>query len=328
MRYARVFTFVLAILVTAVVFWMRVGGIGTRLFAPVDTSHITTKYIDVPYGSVSETQTLNVYLPNEGASPYPVIVVIHGGGFMMGSATSGDLADMFEGLNRGYAIASVNYRLSGEATFPAAVNDVRAAVRFLKANAARYELDTNRMAVWGASAGANLAAMVGTTPNVDALNGDNLENLDYDSSVQAVVDWFGPIEFLAMDEQFETLGIKPTLGATDRDRSPESRYIGQIISADPELTEQANPTSYIGTLDVATAPSFFIQHGTDDANVPILQSKNFANALTAALGGDKVTYRVIEGAGHGTKEFSTEENLNLVFAFLDKTLSVNSQSGQ
>ena len=126
-----------------------------RVFAPVDTSHIDRKYIDVRYGNVSDTQTLNIYLPNAGAGPFPAIIVIHGGGFMMGSATSGELADMFTGLDRGFAIASVNYRLSGEAVFPAAVSDVRAAVRFLKANAERFDLDPDRLAVWGASAGGN-----------------------------------------------------------------------------------------------------------------------------------------------------------------------------
>lgn len=328
MKYARPLALILIIIVVAVVVWLRVSGVWDMLFVPVDTSHITTQFTDVPYSSVSETQTLNIYLPNEGDTPHPVIVVIHGGGFMSGNATSGDLADMFEGLNRGFAIASVNYRLSGEATFPAAVNDVRAAVRFLKANAEQYQLDPTRVAVWGASAGANLAAMVGTTPTVDALNGDASENLAFDSSVQAVVDWFGPIEFLAMDEQFEQLDITPALGATDRDGSPESRYIGQIISADPDLTERANPTNYISTLDPATAPSFFIQHGTADANVPILQSENFANALSEQLGADKVVYSVLEGAGHGTEEFSTDENLDLIFTFLNETLSISSETGR
>ena len=293
-----------------------------RVFAPVDTSHIDRKYIDVRYGNVSETQTVNIYLPNVGAGPFPTIVVIHGGGFMMGNATSGELADMFTGLDRGFAIASVNYRLSGEATFPAAVSDVRAAVRFLKSNADRYNLDSDRLAVWGASAGGNLAAMVGTTPHVDALNGDNLENLEFDSSVRAVVDWFGPIRFLEMDQQFATLGIEPMLGKTDRAGSPESRYIGKLISADPDLTRRAAPSSYIDTLEPTTAPSFFIQHGTDDANVPLLQSENLARALEAAIGIDKVSYHVIDGAGHGTSEFSSTENLDMVFTFLQRTLDV------
>lgn len=310
----------LLLIVIALAAGYATGMLQMILQLPVDTSEIDSKFENLAYGSVSETQTLNIYHPNDGEGPFPVIVVIHGGGFMMGSATSGDLSPMFEGVNRGYALASVNYRLSSEATFPAAVNDVRAAVRFLKANAEQYNLDADRMAVWGASAGANLASMVGTTAQVDALNGDTLENLDQSSAVQAVVDWFGPIEFLTMDAQFDALGIEPALGATDREGSPESRYIGTMISAEPILTNQANPTTYIDTMDPATAPQFFIQHGTADANVPILQSENFANALRSAIGDDKVAYHIIEGAGHGTDEFSTKENLDLIFGFLDGVL--------
>ncbi len=311
----------LGLLVGVLAIWIWSSGIW-ELFAPIDTSDIETQFTDVAYASTSETQTLDVYLPNEGEGPFPVIIAIHGGGFMSGNSRSRDIADAFEGLDRGYAVVSVNYRLSGEATFPAAVTDVRAAVRFLKANGDQYDLDTSRLAVWGASAGGNLASMVGTTPTTAALDGDTAENLAFDSSVQAVVNFFGPIDFLTMDEQFSTLGIEPALGATDRDDSPESRYLGQIITADPKLTSRANPASYLDSLDPGLAPAFFIQHGTDDANVPILQSADFAAALVAALGEDKVTYRTIEGAGHGTDEFSTPENLDLVFSFLDTALDV------
>ena len=295
-------------------------------FASVDTSHIQQKHIGIPYGSVSDTQTLNIYLPNEGTTPYPTIVVIHGGGFMMGNATSGELANMFTALDRGYAVASVNYRLSGEAKFPAAVHDVRAAVRFLKANADRYGLDPDRFAAWGASAGGNLAAMVGTTPQVDELNGDNLENLEYDSSVRAVVDWFGPIHFLEMDAQFAELGIQPILGKTDRAGSPESRYLGKRISTDPDLTRKADPSSYIETLDPESAPSFLIQHGSHDANVPWLQSEYFAKRLKESIASQKVIYQLIDGAGHGTSEFSTQKNLNAVFEFLENALDVQTRS--
>ena len=308
----------LAVILTSVA---AIGFLIWHRFASVDTSHIERQYNNLSYGSVSKTQTLNVYLPNDGPPPYPTIIVVHGGGFMMGNATSRELTDMFTAHERGYAIASINYRLSGEATFPAAVHDVRAAVRFLKANANRYQLDPRRFAVWGASAGGNLAAMVGTTPNVEELNGDNLENLEFNSSVRAVVDWFGPIDFLKMDAQFAASGIEPVLGKTDRAGSPESRYLGRLISEDPELTKRADPSHYIETLDPAAAPSFLIQHGTDDRNVPMLQSEGFARKLREALGDGKVTYHVLEGAGHGTSEFSSRENLDLVFEFLDRVLN-------
>ncbi|AHM56042.1 hypothetical protein EAL2_c07410 [Peptoclostridium acidaminophilum DSM 3953] len=293
------------------------GGFGGE---SLDTSSIKIQYTDVAYGTVSATQTMNIYLPNEGEGPFPVIVAIHGGAFKMGNASGGDVAAMFEGVNHGYAVVSINYRLSDEAIFPAAVNDCKAAIRFIKANATKYKINPDKIAVWGDSAGGNLAAMVGTTANVDALNGDNKENLEYSSSVQAVVDWFGPLDFLKMDEQFATAGITPKFGKTSSESSPESQYIGQLITNNPELTEKANPGTYISTINVNTAPNFLIQHGTADANVPSQQSVEFATQLKAAIGDSKVKLELLEGAGHGTQEFTTSENLDKVFKFLDGIL--------
>ena len=99
----------------------------------------------------------------------------------------------------GYAVASINYRLSGEAKYPAQINDAKAAVRFLRANAAQYKLNPDKFAAFGASAGGNLAALLGTTCGVKELEGEDLGNAGVSSCVQAVVDWFGPIDFLAMD---------------------------------------------------------------------------------------------------------------------------------
>lgn len=293
------------------------GGLGG---GSIDTASITTQYTNVAYGTVSATQTLNIYLPNEGEGPFPVIVAIHGGAFKMGDATGSDVAAMLEGVNRGYAVVSVNYRLSGEAIFPAAVNDCKAAIRFIKANAGEYNLDAEKIAVWGDSAGGNLAAMIGTTGNVDELNGDNKENLEHSSEVQAVVDWFGPLDFLKMDEQFEASGITPKMGSTSSETSPESQYIGQLITDVPELTEKANPETYISKMTAGTAPSFFIEHGTADANVPTQQSIDFATQLKTAIGESKVSIELIEGAGHGTSEFSEQANLDKVFSFLDSVL--------
>lgn len=283
----------------------------------VDTA---TEYSNIAYGTQSSAQTLNIYLPEEGEGPFPVIVAIHGGAFKMGSATGGDVAAMLKGVDYGYAVVSINYRLSSEAVFPAAVNDCKAAIRFIKANAEKYNLDADKIAVWGDSAGGNLAAMVGTTGSLDAINAEVIENAEYSSSVQAVVDWFGPLDFLAMDEQFASSGVTPKMGATTIESSPESQYIGQLISIDPELTQQANPATYISTMDVETAPKFFIQHGTADGNVPSQQSIDFAALLTPVLGEDHVTLELLEGAGHGTSEFTAHANLDKVYAFLDSVL--------
>lgn len=294
------------------------GGSGGGGFGggSLDTSEIETQYLNVAYGTQSETQTLNVYLPNEGEGPYPVIIAIHGGGFMMGSNTGGDLASMLEGVNHGYAVVTVNYRLSGEETFPGAISDVKAAIRYIKAHAEEYGLDANNIAVWGDSAGGNLAALAGTSGDTEELIGDNTENLEYSSEVQAVVDWFGPINFLTMDEQFAASGTTPKMGTTSSETSPESKYIGQLITEVPELVAQANPTTYITSAD----PYFYIQHGSADTNVPTQQSADFAEALTEVLGTEKVTFEVLEDQGHGGGTFDTEENLNKIFTWLDSIL--------
>ncbi|NCB74523.1 MAG: alpha/beta hydrolase [Clostridia bacterium] len=295
------------------------GGLGGD---SLDTSGIMNQFTGISYGSQSDSQTLDIYLPNgESTEPYPVIVAIHGGAFMMGSSTGGDVAPMLEGVNCGYAVISVNYRLSVEAIFPAAVNDVKAAIRWIKANSQEYNLDVENIAVWGDSAGGNLAAMIGTTGALDAIGeNDNTENLEYSSAVQAVVDWFGPLDFLKMDEQFEASGVSRSTGNTSETSSPESAYIGQLITNDTELTEQANPETYIDAMNVATAPSFFIQHGTADGNVPTQQSIDFADMLKQAIGTDHVSIELLDGAGHGTSEFQTTENIDKVFSFLDGVL--------
>ncbi|TCI51545.1 alpha/beta hydrolase [Exiguobacterium sp. SH1S21] len=282
----------------------------------LDTSNIETKYTDLSYADQSDTQKLDIYLPNEGEGPFPVIVAIHGGGFMMGSKTGGDVSSMLKGVENGYAVVSVDYRLSEEAAFPAAISDVKAAIRYVKANAEKYNLDPENIVVWGDSAGGNLAALAGTSSNDEYLNGDNEENLEYSSEVQAVVDWFGPLEFLKMDEQFEAAGVTPKMGATSSDSSPESKYIGENITENVEQTEKANPANYISKDD----PYFFIQHGTADQNVPTQQSIDFAEKLKAVLGEEKVSLTLLEGAGHGGEQFDAEENVQLVFEFLDSVL--------
>jgi acetyl esterase/lipase len=216
-------------------------------------------------------------------------------------------------LAAGYAVASINYRLSGEAIYPAQIYDSKAAVRFLRANAETYNLNPDKFGAWGASAGGNLVSLLGTTCSVTELEGAELGNADQSSCVQAVVDWFGPIDFLKMDEQFAG-----TSCAQDHNEasSPESKLVGAAIQTVPDLVATTNPMNYIDTGD---AP-FFIENGTADCNIPPVQNKNLANALSAIIGADKVMYVSLEGAGHGGSQFETDENLKLVTGFLDKYL--------
>ena len=293
----------------AAVMPQRGGPGGTSTFASVDPT-----YKDLAYATLSSAQKLDIYLPTTGSGPFPLVIMVHGGGFMFGDkADGGGLTGVDALLAAGYAVASINYRLSGEAQYPAQIFDAKASVRFLRANAAQYNLNPDKFGAWGASAGGNLVSLLGTTCGVAELEGAELGNADQSSCVQAVVDWFGPIDFLKMQEQLTEAGCSAT---TDDASSPESNLVGAPIQTVPEKVTLTNPMNYITAND---AP-FFIENGTADCNIPPVQNKNLADALSAVIGADNVTYVSLEGAGHGGSQFETVENLAKVIAFLDKYL--------
>jgi acetyl esterase/lipase len=286
----------------------RGGAGGSSTFASVAPT-----YADLAYATISDAQKLDLYIPT-GSGPFPVVIMVHGGGFMMGDKSDGaGLTGVDQLLAAGYAVASINYRLSSEAIYPAQIYDAKAAVRFLRANAAEYQLNPDKFGAWGASAGGNLVSLLGTTCGVAELEGAELGNAEQSSCVQAVIDWFGPIDFLKMDEQFAGTSCPQTHDAAN---SPESMLVGAAIQTVPDLVATTNPMNYITADD---AP-FFIENGTADCNIPPVQNKNLADALSAVIGADNVTYVSLEGAGHGGSQFETTDNLNLVIGFLDKYL--------
>ena len=128
------------------------------VYTPANVEHIKRKYLDIPYDHLSSAEKLDIYLPDEGEGPYPAIISIHGGAFMGGDKSDSQVIPMLEGLKRGYAVVAVNYRLSWEARFPALVQDVKTAVRWIRANAPRYHFDKGKIASWGRSAGGRCAA--------------------------------------------------------------------------------------------------------------------------------------------------------------------------
>jgi acetyl esterase/lipase len=282
------------------------GGMGGSM------TSLTPAFNDVAYASASSAEKLDLYLPS-GGGPFPLVIMIHGGGFFAGDKSDGGgLSGVDQLVAAGYAVASINYRLSPEAKYPAQIYDAKTAVRFLRANAAQYNLNPDKFAAFGASAGGNLASLLGTTCGVKELEGD-LGNAGVSSCVQAAVDWFGPIDFLAMDSQF----AGTSCSATHNDvSSPESQLMGAAIQTIAEQVKTTNPMNYIDPSD----PPFFIENGSADCNIPPIQNKNLADALSKAIGADKVTYTQIDGAGHGGAQFNTDANLKLVTDFLNKYL--------
>jgi acetyl esterase/lipase len=279
-----------------------------------NTEGIKRKWLNISYANVSAAQKLDIYLPADSAASYPVIISIHGGAFMYGDKADDQLNPMLEGLKRGYAVVSVNYRMSGEALFPADILDVKAAIRWVKLQAAQYKFKADKIAVWGGSAGGNLAALAGTSAGYKAWEADQLNN-NANSRVQAVVDWFGPTDFLKMDEQLIASGNNLHPDHSEA-QSPESKLLGQKITEIRERVKGPNQETYISSDD---AP-FLIEHGSKDPVVPPQQSENFAAKLEKVLGKEKITLKILQGAGHGGPQFETAENLTIVFAFLDKYL--------
>lgn len=241
---------------------------------------------EIEYASVPGFRPLllDLHLPPSGPER-PVILFIHGGAWMFGSRTHGGPAfedGFFERLVlAGFAVASVDYRLSGEAIFPAQLHDVKAAVRWLRRHASEHGLDGRRIVAWGESAGAHLAALLGLT-------GADLDGAEESSEVAAVIAWYGPADLTTMQAQM------PPGASVEHEtpESPEGRLIGGRIS---ELHDAAIAASPIGHVRPG-APPFQIKHGVDDRIVPCAQSEQLAAALRTA--GVSVDTEWIEGADH------------------------------
>lgn len=250
-------------------------------------------HAEVAYAPLSASQRLDLYLPG-GSGPFPLVINIHGGGFREGDKAMLE-PSILEALRaRGIAVATINYRLSGEARFPAAIEDAKAAVRFLRAKAGRYRLDPERFVAFGQSAGGNLAALIGTTGNAAVFDNPALGNPGVPSRVSAVIDWFGPHDFLLMDPQAREQGCPPNHEATV---SFESAYLGAPIATVPDKVQAANPITYLDAAD----PPFLLQAGSEDCLVPVGQTTILAEALRQA--GVPVELDMFEGTGHGDTSF-------------------------
>lgn len=240
---------------------------------------------DLQYAQAGEKKLLlDLYLPEKPDGPLPVIVGIHGGGWANGSKQGGPGRFL---AAHGFAVACINYRLSGEAIFPAQIEDCKSAVRWLRANADKYGLDPDRFGAMGHSAGGHLTSLLATSGGVKEF--DQGANLAFSSRVQAACPLSGPTDLLQMDAH-----APPDARLKhDAPGSPESRLIGGPIQKNKKRAARANPITYIDAKD----PPFLIIHGSADPLVPVHQAKLLHEALSSK--GVESTLHVVEGAGHG-----------------------------
>lgn len=253
------------------------------------------------------SQTLDIYYEKTD-KPLPLVVFVHGGGWLGGDKQEGT---PYSALNRaGYACASINYRLSSQATYPAQLFDCKAAVRWLRAHAIEFNIDPKRIGVWGVSAGGHLAALLGTTCGVPELEGDE-GNLDQSSSVQAVCDWCGPTNLLTIHKQSLPSSI---LKANDP-QGVVAKLLGGIPSQKLKTAGLADPCRYASPDD----PPFLILHGEEDNVVPAAQSDELYRALKRA----QVEAQLVKFAGAG-HSLNYREAKNRSLQFFDQHLKSNS----
>ena len=247
-----------------------------------------------------ERQKLDVSVP-AGEGPFPLVVWVHGGGWEGGSKEGNAAASL---VGRGFAVASINYRLSKQAVFPAQIHDCKAAIRWLRANAKKYKLDADHVGVMGASAGGHLVALLGTSGGVKELEGD-LKPTEPSSKVQAVCDWFGPTDLARLSPAIAT-------------NNPITRLLGGTTSEKKELAVLANPITHVSK----DAPPFLILQGDKDPLVAAEQSELLHAALEK--GGVPSELVIFKGAGHGDGEFRTqlgsEKNKSKIPDFFEKHL--------
>lgn len=238
---------------------------------------------DVPYiENGHERHILDLHHFPDGP-PRPLIVWVHGGAWSGDTLASGvSLAP----LEWGFAFASIEYRLSQHATFPAQIQDLKAAIRFLRAHAKKYNLDPDRIGAWGSSAGGHLVALLGTSGGVEDF--DTGPHLDHSSRVQCVVDFFGPTDFTRITEQ------TPSFSKIDRSdpKAPEWRLLGGTLEQKRALALQASPVHWVSPDD----PPFLILHGDRDPLVPHAQSPLLHEALRKA--GVESTFITVPGVEH------------------------------
>jgi acetyl esterase/lipase len=254
---------------------------------------------------------LDLYLPDR-PSGAPLLVWVHGGAWEAGSKAQMPLEAFVE---HGFAIASLDFRPASAARFPGQVHDIKAAVRYLRAEARRFDYAADRIAILGASSGAHLAALVGVTAGDRELEGTLGEHLDQSSAVQAIVSYFGASNLttiLAQSTPFGTGVRTPAL----------TRLLGTLPAENESLAKLASPVFHVDAAD----PPLLLLHGDQDPQMPINQSHELQGAYERA--GLTAEFIVVHGVGHGGDEFYAGRNFERVAAFLDTQLRPQGRRGR
>jgi acetyl esterase/lipase len=285
------------------------------LFASLNSfsQSFSKNWKDINYaGDSMGFHNLDIYLPQIEKPVYPVVVIVYGSAWFSNNSKGVDLKTLGKPLlDAGFAIVMPNHRSSSDAKFPAQINDIKAVIRFIRANAVQYRFNTSFVGISGSSSGGHLASMTGTSGKVGVFK-SGTESADiegnvgpyttFSSSVDAVVDWFGPTDFLMMDSCGSSMAHNPA-------NSPESSLVGGAIQENKDKVTLANPVTYVDKND----PPFLILHGDKDPLVPHCQSELLYRKLQKA--GVKSELVIVPGGKHGPGVFE-EKYYKMMVDFL------------
>jgi acetyl esterase/lipase len=265
---------------------------------------------DIVYAEVDDKALMfDLYMPADVESP-PLLVWIHGGGWRAGNRSDVSALQLVE---HGFALASVSYRLSPVAPFPAQIHDIKGAIRFLRKHAAQYGYDAERIGILGVSAGAHLAALAAVTNGSAEHEGATGGNLDTSSSVQALVSYFGASNLTSILAQSTPFGLGVRVPSLEL-------LFGGPVEEHADLARLASPVFFIDESD----PPMYLLHGDQDPQMPINQTHELDGAARA-LGID-TQFDVVHGSGHGGPAFFEPERIRAVAEFLNRVLAPDSKS--
>ncbi|AWV98818.1 alpha/beta hydrolase [Arcticibacterium luteifluviistationis] len=273
------------------------------LFSSFIIQGFAQKYTNITYGLAPERELkMDIYMP-KGIDKPVLVVWVHGGAWHSGSKENPPLGL----LKRGYALASIDYRLSTEARFPAMLFDIKAAIRFLRGNAEKYDYQREKIIIWGSSAGGHLVALTGLTNGNENLEGNIGDYLNESSDVNLTLDFFGPTNFKTILAQSTPHGVGVRAPAL-------ATMFGMPVEMAPEMAELASPVFHVD----ATDPPLFIAHGNQDNQVPINQSIELWLKLKEA--GVPTEFEILGNMGHGGADFSSKEFMDKVVSFIEENL--------
>lgn len=290
-------------------------------FTAIDPHQYKHYWLDVPYGN-DPRQSMDIWLPDEGDGPFPLIVFTHGGGWVGGDKRDNTMPGVFKVMSQGYALACVNYRIAPDVVWPAPLEDVRAVLRFLRAHADEYQLKTDKIAAWGNSAGAHINNMIAALNNRPIMKGKELGNPEVDDSIQCLVSLYGPTDMYQIDlcNRLSEDDVVDATGGTElaSDQGegmvfPHNLIMGFKNSRNPAASSFGSPINFV-TEDF---PPAFLLHGIKDPVVPYTQSVAFMNKINETCHEKRAKLRLFEDAIHGDPEMKTDEVVNEILDFID-----------